>query len=92
MVKLQVTGEELNKVINDLLREKAVGLNGVSNELIKCLSVGSREYLRTFVNKCLEERKMPQKLKEGRVKLLLKGGDARDPKCYRLITVNSVLA
>ena len=35
---------------------------------------------------------MPEELKKGRVKLLFKGGEKRDPRQYRPITANSVFA
>ena len=69
-----------------------LGLDGISNELIKCMSSNAKKYLLTFINKCFEQRRMPADLKSGRVKLLFKGGDTRLPINYRPITVNSVFA
>ena len=83
---------ELNEAIDSLNSEKAVGLDGVPNEVLKCMKSGMREYVRCFVNKCITDRVMPKPLKEGRVCLLFKGGERKDPKCYRPITVNSVFA
>ena len=69
-----------------------LGLDGISNELVKCMSLNAQRYLLTFINKCFEQRRMPADLKSRRVKLSYKGGDARLPINYCLITVNSVFA
>jgi len=89
---VMVTLDELKQTLQELKNEKAIGLDGISNELLKCMTSNGQKYLLAFVNKCFEQRKMPNELKSGRVKLLFKGGDARLPVNYRPITVNSVYA
>jgi len=88
----EVTITELNTVIKELKPGKAVGLDGVSPEMIKCMTEMSRRYVLAFINKCIASRRMPEDLKKGRVKLLFKAEDRRVPKNYRPICVNSILA
>ena len=66
--------EELNNVIKDLKPGKAVGLDGVSPEIVKSTTIPTRKYILAFINKCIEERRMPEELKKGRIKLLFKAG------------------
>ena len=87
-----ITIEELNVVIGELKSGKAVGLDGVSPCIVKSMSENARKYILLFVNACIQSRRMPSALKDGRVKLLYKGDDKRIPKNYRPITVNSILS
>ena len=71
---------------------KAVRLDGVSPEMVKCMTEATRQYVLAFVNKCITSRRMPEDIKKGRVKLLFKAEDQRVPKNYRPICVNSISA
>ena len=88
----EVTMEELNTVVRELKPGKAVGLDGVSPDIVKSMTEHTKRYVLAFVNKCIQERRMPEDLKKGRVKLLFKSEDRRIPKNYRPICVNSILA
>ena len=82
----------LKIVIKELKPRKAVGLDRVSPEMVKCMTECMRKYVLAFINKCIAELRMPEDLKKGQVKLLFKAEDRRVPKNYRPICVNSILA
>ena len=86
------TMEELNMVIQELKLGKAVGLDGVSPDIVKSMTEHTRRYILAFVNKCVQDRRMPEELKKGQVKLMFKSEYRRVPKNYRPICVNSILA
>ena len=68
----EVTIKELDAVIRELKPGKAVGLDGVNPEMVKCMTEGTRRYVLAFVNKCITSRRMPEDLMKGQLKLLFK--------------------
>ena len=79
----EVTSSELDAVIKELKEGKAIGLDGISPSIVKSMTRPTRQYILTFINSCIRERRMPAELKNGRVKLLYKGEDKRVAKNYR---------
>ena len=79
----EVTPSELDAVIKELKEGKAIGLDGISPSIVKSMTGPTRQYILTFINRCIRERRMPAELKNGRVKLLYKGEDKRVAKNYR---------
>ena len=75
-------GEELDREVN--MEEL--------NTVIKKLRPGTMRCILSFINKCIVERRMPEELNKGRIKLLFKADDRWVPRNYRPICVNSILS
>ena len=69
--------------------KKTYGLDGISNEILKCCSPIIRPVLATAFNKCIEERTFPKWLKIAKVITLFKKGDESKPGNYLQIKLLS---
>ena len=69
--------------------KKTYGLDGSSNEILKCCSPIIRPVLATAFNKCIEERTFPKWLKIAKVIPLFKKGDESKPENYLQIKLLS---
>ena len=89
----EFTSEELNNAIFKMSRGRAPGLDGVSNEMIKCLWHSAHKYLLELYNSCLREGKFLTQWKRARVITLLKSPDKErtHPRSYRPISLLSGL-
>ncbi|KAE9545560.1 hypothetical protein AGLY_001103, partial [Aphis glycines] len=78
--------EELATAVSSLKRNKAPGLDGVTNEMVKLVARKFPDMLLTAYNKCLFEGKFPIKWKTARLVLIRKGDKPlNEPSSYRPI-------
>lgn len=78
--------EELATAVSSLKRNKAPGLDGVTNEMVKLVARKFPDMLLTAYNKCLLEGKFPIKWKTARLVLIRKGDKPlNEPSSYRPI-------
>lgn len=72
---------------------KAPGMDGITNEMIRCVCRVIPEYVKSVFDGCLNEGLFPQQWKEARVVVLLKGSgkDRTEPRSYRPISLLSGL-
>ncbi|KAL4083690.1 hypothetical protein QTP88_029006 [Uroleucon formosanum] len=78
--------EELEIAVSSLKRNKAPGLDGVTNEMGKLVARKFSDMLLATYNKCLLEGKFPRKWKTARLVLIRKGDKPLDdPSSYRPI-------
>ena len=87
----QFTAEEISNGIKKL-KNKASGLDSISNEMIKASASIILPFLVVFFNKILETREYPDKWTVGMITPLHKSGEIDDPDNYRGITINSCLS
>ena len=60
--------------------KKSYGLDGISNEILKCCSPFIEPALATAFNKCIEERTFPKRLKIAKVIPIFKKRIKENPK------------
>jgi len=78
--------EELATVVSSLKRNKALGLDGVTNEMVKLVARKFPDMLLTAYNKCLIEGKFPRKWKTAHLVLIRKEDKPlNEPSSYRPI-------
>ena len=63
---------ELDQILQNLPNNKAAGADNISNELLKNCSFTFKLYLQTFLNKIIEDGKVPPDLNIGKVMLVFK--------------------
>lgn len=85
------TCQEVKKIITRSKKNRAAGVDGISNEHLQ-ISIPYLEHVWTnLVNKCLETGTIPNIWRKSIMKLLYKGkGDASRPESYRGIALESV--
>ena len=66
------TISELELVLKNLPKDKSSGPDNIANELIKNTSFKTRLYLQLFLNKILEEGRVPNLLNKGKCVLVFK--------------------
>ena len=81
---LQLTDQwEFAKILKEMRNKKSYGLDGISNEILKCCSAVIEPAIAAAFNKCIEERTFPKCLKVAKVIPIFKKGDERNPENYR---------
>ena len=85
------TISELQKQLSSLKDNRANGVDGVKNEMLKNTNFTFHLYLMSFLNRVLSTGEVPHVLNLGRCVLLPKGGDTSLPAQYRPIVISSVL-
>ena len=83
---------EVASVIKALENEKSCGLDGISNEILKCCSPIIERHLALVFNKCIDEDVFPDTFKTAKVVPLFKKGDKIDPANYRPNSLPSSLS
>ena len=86
-----ITVQEVVKVIKSLKNGKAVGLDRISNEMIKGASSSFHMLLTKFFNVILSAGHYPQSWKRSIISTIYKKGDADLPTNYRGVAVSSAL-
>ena len=81
----------LQRQLSSLKDNRACGVDGVRNELLKHTNFTFQLYLMSFLNRVLSTGEVPPVLNLGRCVLLPKGGDTSLPAQYRPIVISSVL-
>ena len=90
---LQPTDQwEVVKILKQMRNRKIYGLDGISNEILKCCSPVIEPTIAAAFNKCIEERTFPKRLKIAKVIPIFKKRDKRKPENYRPISLlNSII-
>ena len=90
---MEPTGEfEVASIIKALKNKKSCGIEGISNEILKCCSPIIERHLALAFNKCIDEGVFPNIFKTAKVVPLFKKGDKKDPANYRPISLLSSLS
>jgi len=85
------TLQEIQTAIQKLKNNKAVGLDLISNEMLKCLNEDSLLCLKNMLNKIYTSNDYPQSWCRGYIVNIHKKGSHFDPQNYRNITITSSL-
>ena len=67
MVLAHTNEHEIKKILGNLKSKQSTGHEEISNEIRKCCSPIIDKYLTTLVNKCLEDRIVPETMKNVKV-------------------------
>ena len=79
--------EEISKNITRLLDKNSCGYDLVSNRTLKATNHSVSPLLEILFQKCISEGVFPDCFKIAQVIPLFKGGDNKDPHCYRPISL-----
>ncbi|UYV65677.1 hypothetical protein LAZ67_3005053 [Cordylochernes scorpioides] len=85
----EITLEEIYDVVKKLANGKAVGLDGIPNELLKNLPTPTLTKLKNLFNKIMSTEKYPQLWTNSIVHPIYKSGDRNNPTNYRGIALCS---
>ncbi|UYV74537.1 hypothetical protein LAZ67_12000039 [Cordylochernes scorpioides] len=85
----EITLEEIHDVVKKLANGKAVGLDGIPNELLKNLPIPTLTKLKNLFNKIMSTEKYPQLWTNSIVHPIYKSGDKNNPTNYRGIALCS---
>ncbi|UYV68203.1 hypothetical protein LAZ67_5003376, partial [Cordylochernes scorpioides] len=85
----EITLEEIHDVVKKLANGKAVGLDGIPNELLKNLPIPTLNKLKNLFNKIMSTEKYPQLWTNSIVHPIYKSGDKNNPTNYRGIALCS---
>ena len=86
-----VTLSELRNLIPKIKKGTTCGPFDIYAEHIIYGGITLLQYLKIWINNMLEQGKVPEFLKQGRISLLYKRDDCLDPKNYRPICISSVM-
>ena len=85
---LPTTEDEISKYILSLENKKECGYNLISINILKCTCHTILPFLTNLFNMCISKGAFPDSFKVAQVILpLFKGGDRKDPSCYRPISL-----
>lgn len=82
---------EIHKAISNLKNNKAVGLDSISNEMIKAAQGFLAPCFLKLFNACLSSGQYPSQWSNGYITPLHKSDDSSDPSNYRGITITSAI-
>ena len=85
------TNDEIRKALDKLKHGKAVGIDIVSNEMLKASGQFLTDIYCQLFNAILQNSHYPKSWKTGMIVNLFKDGNACDPNNYRGLTINSCL-
>ena len=83
--------EEIYKAISKLKNKKAVGLDSISNEMLKAAQTSLGSCLLKLFNACLSSGQYPAQWADGYITPLHKSNDSSDPTNYRGISITSAI-
>ncbi len=84
--------DEIKKAVKALKYNKAIGLDEVSNEMIKCTIDVYSNLFTQFFNSILLMEAVPESWGHGYIVPLFKSGSVLEPNNYRGITISSCLS
>jgi hypothetical protein len=80
--------KELKSLINKLPKRRSCGPDGIPYEILKMLREKDElKHLYNLINKCIEEKQIPESWKLSRICLIHKDGDCNSLKNYRPIAL-----
>lgn len=79
--------EELKVILRKLKDDKAVGCDGIPNEVWKYGGESLEEGIRQICNRVWRGEQWPEMWKEGRIVSVIKGGEGKEVRDYRGITL-----
>ncbi|UYV79224.1 EPM2AIP1, partial [Cordylochernes scorpioides] len=85
----EITLEEIHDVVKKLANGKAVGRDGIPNELLNNLPIPTLTKLKNLFNKIMSTEKYPQLWTNSKVHPIYKSGDKNNPTNYRGIALCS---
>ena len=86
-----VSRKEIWQVIRKLKNGKSVGLDGISNDLVKLAGKSILPYLEVIVNLSIRTGKLPKDWKEALVVPIFKGGERGKLVNYRPVSLTSAI-
>lgn len=81
------TPQEVKKMIDDLIADKACGPDGITNRMLKLLNPNISTLLSSIFNKVNDSGKYPDAWKSGVITVVHKKDEKNDPNNYRPITL-----
>jgi hypothetical protein len=89
---LPITEEELMTAVKKLSKNKAPGIDGIPNEVLKAISIRHRHNLLKIMNEILESGEIPQQWSTSLIHPIYKKGDKEDPSNFstNLFIVNKL--
>ena len=90
--EIEVSVDEVKKMLNDLDVRKAHGPDGVSNWVLKECSNELSTRIHSIIDCSLKEGKFPADWKKANIVPIYKGGKREDPMNYRPVSLTSVVA
>ena len=84
---LPTTDDEISKHIMSLENKKACGYDLISNYILKSTCSTIVPFVTHLFNLCISKGAFPNCFKVAQVVPLFKGGDRKDPNCYRPISL-----
>ena len=89
---VSITDTEILKAVGSLKRNKAVGIDGISGEMLMCSTPVFIKVYRKLFNAMLNMKYYPHTWKKGIIVNLYKAGDPFCTDNYRGLTINSCLS
>lgn len=84
--------DEVYKAISKLKNNRAVGLDSISNEMLKAAQTSLGPCLLKLFNACLSSGQYPTQWADGYITPLHKSNDSTDPSNYRGISITSSIS
>ena len=91
-IDYRITEKEILEAVKKLKNGKAVGSDGVSNEMVKYSITNTLPTLLSILNKIYSSSEYPKQWGEVMIHNIYKSGDPQDPFNYRGISIGSALA
>jgi hypothetical protein len=87
----EITRAEVDAALKNLKNGKAMDETEMCGEYLKALKTGGVEEVRRKLNEILRTGEVPDEWKKSRVVLLHKGGERRNIKNYRLVSISAIM-
>lgn len=84
---LQIEEQEVEQALKKLKNRKSAGKDGIQNELLKYGGTKLTSELTKFINKIIQESRIPEEWRTSIMILLFKKGEKTDPNNYRGINL-----
>ena len=91
-INYRITISEVNKDLHNLKKNKAVGLDGIANEMLKAGANKFSKPLTLIFNRIFSMGQYPREWCDGVISTIYKNGDPKVPGNHRAITICSNLA
>ena len=87
-----VTSSEVEKLLKDIKTDKATGLDGITNTILKLSAPHICESLTNLLNLSIQSSVYPTEWKVAKVTPIFKSGNHNDPNNYRPISVTATIS